>query len=121
PGAASKIVSLEQMQRLISKGLKVISCGANVPFTDDKIFFGETARILDEKISVIPDFVANCGMARVFAYLMQPDVEMTDQAIFEDCSLTIRGFLQKLYAENGSDLNLSSGALLHNLSLLTKK
>lgn len=121
PGAASKIVSLEQMQRLITKGLKVISCGANVPFTDDKIFFGETAKTLDQEISVIPDFVANCGMARVFAYLMQPDVEMTDHAIFEDSSQTIRQFLLNLHSENQSYLNISSRALLYNLSLLTKK
>lgn len=121
PGAASKIVSMEQMERLMTQGMNVISCGANVPFTDDKIFFGETARKLDEKISVIPDFVANCGMARVFAYLMQPDVEMTDQAIFEDCSMTIKNFLHNLHQENPSDLNVSSKALSYNLTKLIKK
>ena len=34
-------------------------------FSDDGIFFGETAHWLDENIALIPDFVANCGMARV--------------------------------------------------------
>jgi glutamate dehydrogenase/leucine dehydrogenase len=86
PGAASKIVTLNQVQRLITGGLEVIACGANVPFTDDGVFFGETARFADDRIALIPDFIANCGMARVFAYLMQPDIRVTDKAIFGDVS-----------------------------------
>jgi glutamate dehydrogenase/leucine dehydrogenase len=120
PGAASKIVTNDQMERLIQNGLEVVSCGANVPFTDDKIFFGETARSADTKISLIPDFLANCGMARVFAYLMQPGVEMTDKAIFEDCSHTIYQFIKTLHAENSSNLEISSRALKHILLELTK-
>ena len=38
-------------------------------------------------MTVIPDFIANCGMARVFAYLMSDEgVDMSDAAIFEDTS-----------------------------------
>lgn len=121
PGAASKIVTYNQMSRLIQNGLEVTSCGANVPFTDDKIFFGETAKIVDSKISLIPDFVANCGMARVFAYLMQPGVEMTDKAIFEDCSQTIQHFIKSLHLNNSDNVNISSRALEHILVELTKK
>lgn len=121
PGAASKIVTSEQMNRLMNNGMEVISCGANVPFTDDKIFFGDTAKELDKKISLIPDFVANCGMARVFAYLMKPDVEMTDKAIFEDTSNTIFQFLNKLYQENPSSYLISTRALAYNLLELSKK
>jgi glutamate dehydrogenase/leucine dehydrogenase len=109
------------MNRLINNGMEVISCGANVPFTDDKIFFGDTAKELDKKISLIPDFVANCGMARVFAYLMKPDVEMTDKAIFEDTSNTIFQFLDKLYQENPSSYLISTRALAYNLLELSKK
>jgi glutamate dehydrogenase/leucine dehydrogenase len=89
PGAASKLVTREQVDALIDGGVEVISCGANVPFVDDKIFFGPTAKYTDEKVSVIPDFIANCGMARVFAYLMQPEVDMTDEGIFQDVSETV--------------------------------
>lgn len=39
PGAASKIVSMQQMERLISNGLQVISCGANVPLSMIKYFW----------------------------------------------------------------------------------
>ena len=114
PGAASKIVSKEQVERLLLNGLELISCGANVPFTDDKIFFGETARFLDNKVSIIPDFLANCGMARVFAYLMQEKAELTDQAIFEDVSLTIKEFMEKMLISDKSKVKFSERAL-HNV------
>lgn len=96
PGAASKLITREQIDRLIAGGTKVIACGANVPFVDDDVFFGPTARFADEQIAVIPDFIANCGMARVFAYLMQPDIELTDDAIFGDTSHTIRRALEEI-------------------------
>jgi glutamate dehydrogenase/leucine dehydrogenase len=96
PAAASKIITRNQIERLISSGLAVMSCGANVPFSDDDFLFGPTAEIVDKKISYIPDFIANCGMARAFAYLMQPGVEVTDEAIFNDVSDTIRESLEKI-------------------------
>jgi hypothetical protein len=49
-------------------------------------------------MAVIPDFIANCGMARVFAYLMgDEDVDMSDAAIFEDTSATIRRALARVH------------------------
>jgi glutamate dehydrogenase/leucine dehydrogenase len=115
PGAASKIVSRDQVDQLISNGLQVISCGANVPFVDDKVFFGKTADEIDQQISVIPDFVANCGMARVFAYLMKNDIELTDKAIFSDVSDIIKHYLSNLYAKDSSLKNLSKRSLLHSI------
>jgi len=111
PGAASKIVTRPQVDAMIAGGLEVIACGANVPFIDDDVFFGPTAKYADQQVSVIPDFIANCGMARVFAYLMQPDVEMTDAAIFQDVSNTIGDALKRLHAESALPTNLSSRAL----------
>ena len=89
PAASSRLVTKEQVESLINKKLEVIACGANVPFADKEIFFGPITEYVDGKISLIPDFVANCGMARVFAYLMQSKVELTDEAIFSDTSNTI--------------------------------
>ncbi len=43
PGAASKLVSRQQVDEMIASGTEVISCGANVPFVDDGVFFGPTA------------------------------------------------------------------------------
>lgn len=118
PGAASKIVTRQQVDALIAGGVEVIACGANVPFIDDDVFFGPTAKYADQQVSVIPDFVANCGMARVFAYLMQPDVEMTDDAIFQDVSRTIGSALEQLHRENPVPVNISSNALTLALNKL---
>jgi glutamate dehydrogenase/leucine dehydrogenase len=111
PGAASKIVSRAQLEAMIASGLELISCGANVPFTDDDVFFGPTAEEMDHKISIIPDFIANCGMARVFAYLMQAGVEVTDEAIFEDVSNTIKDALLTLGLEENHAKGISTKAL----------
>lgn len=89
PAAASRLVTDNQVSRLIAGGLEVISCGANVPFADPEIFFGPIARKVDQQVALIPDFIANCGMARVFGYLMQDKVEISDAAIFGDVSETI--------------------------------
>ena len=107
PAAASRLVTQDQTARMINAGLEVISCGANVPFADPEIFFGPTGVWTDERISVIPDFIANCGMARVFAYLMSDEAEVTDQAIFSDVSQTIENALRKTFAESSSKSNLA--------------
>ncbi|MFZ9968914.1 MAG: Glu/Leu/Phe/Val dehydrogenase dimerization domain-containing protein [Bacteroidia bacterium] len=90
PAAASRLVTGVQINSLIDKGLNLVSCGANVPFADPEIFMGPIARSVDERIAVIPDFVANCGMARVFAYLMQDEPGMQAGDIFDDVARTIR-------------------------------
>ncbi len=119
PGAASKIISADQIDRLVSAGLEVVSCGANVPFTDDKIFFGPTAMRLDNSIALIPDFIANCGMARVFAHLMNDRVELTDASIFEDVSQTIRTALEEIKNTRDDDqYQVSNKALKIALSKL---
>jgi glutamate dehydrogenase/leucine dehydrogenase len=111
PGAASKLVSKEQVETMMANGLEVISCGANVPFVDDGIFFGPTAEMVDQKISLIPDFIANCGMARVFAYFMEPEAEMTDEAVFSDVSQTIRRALDEIQAVHPEPTRISQTAL----------
>jgi glutamate dehydrogenase/leucine dehydrogenase len=111
PGAASKIITREQVDSMIANGMEVISCGANVPFIDDQVFFGPTAHYADANLSVLPDFVANCGMARVFAYLMQHDIEVTDEAIFNDVSATIRQALIDIRTANDSKTHISTTAL----------
>jgi len=41
----------------------------NVPFADKEIFFGSIMEYTDERVSLIPDFISNCGMARVLPIL----------------------------------------------------
>ncbi|MBZ0246079.1 MAG: amino acid dehydrogenase, partial [Cyclobacteriaceae bacterium] len=95
PAAASRLVTKDQVDRMIASKLEVFSCGANVPFADPEIFFGPTGLYADQKFSVLPDFIANCGMARVFAYFMEHEVNMKDEDIFNDISKTIKRALEK--------------------------
>ena len=98
PCAASRLVTQDQVERMVAAGVEVISAGANVPFADKEIFYGPIAEYADEHMAVIPDFIANCGMARVFAYLMSDEaVDMSDAAIFADTSRTIGKALAKVH------------------------
>ncbi len=99
PAAASRLVTKSQITQMIDSGLEVISPGANVPFADSEIFFGPIMEYTDQKVSLIPDFISNCGIARVFAYLMESRIElpMRDEAIFNDTSTIIKDALAKVY------------------------
>ncbi len=99
PAAASRLVTREQVDHMIEAGLEVISPGANVPFADTEIFFGPIMEYTDQKVSLLPDFVSNCGIARLFAYLMESkiDLPMKDSDIFGDTSKTIRDALEKAH------------------------
>ncbi|MDX1604071.1 MAG: amino acid dehydrogenase, partial [Salinimicrobium sediminis] len=108
--AASRLITREQVDKMVASGLEVISSGANVPFADKEIFFGPIMEYTDERISVLPDFIANCGMARVFAYFMERRVQMTDEAIFNDTSITIRNAIQNTFSNNSSKTNISKTA-----------
>jgi glutamate dehydrogenase/leucine dehydrogenase len=110
PAAASRLVTKVQIEQLIKAGLEVIACGANVPFADSEIFFGPIMEYADEHVAVIPDFISNCGMARVFAYLMQKDVEMSDAAIFNDASEVIRKALENTHKHHPAKTKLSQTA-----------
>ena len=111
PCAASRLITKEQVDSMIKSGIKVIAAGANVPFADPEIFFGPIADYTDEKISVIPDFISNCGMARVFAYLMGNDLDkIEDEAIFEDTSDTIKNALQKTFETKNQKTSISKTA-----------
>ena len=110
PCAASRLVTKEQVDSMIASGLEVISCGANVPFADKEIFFGPIMEDVDSRVSLIPDFISNCGMARVFAYFMEKKVQMTDEAIFNDTSDIIKAAIQKTYEVSSEKKNISARA-----------
>ncbi|WP_340066180.1 Glu/Leu/Phe/Val dehydrogenase dimerization domain-containing protein [Ascidiimonas aurantiaca] len=110
PCAASRLITKDQITQMIDSGLEVISCGANVPFADKEIFFGPIMEFTDQKVSLIPDFISNCGMARVFAYFMEGRVSMEDEAIFSDTSEIIKKAIQAVFDRNSSKTHVSSTA-----------
>ena len=110
PCAASRLITKNQIDQMINTGLEVITCGANVPFADKEIFFGSIMAHTDQKVSLIPDFISNCGMARVFAYFMERKVQMTDEAIFKDTSKVIRKALKAVHKNNPTKIGVSETA-----------
>jgi glutamate dehydrogenase/leucine dehydrogenase len=111
PCAASRLITRDQLDRMAKAGMQVISSGANVPFADPEIFFGPIADQADNTLSIIPDFISNCGMARVFAYLMSNDLKaLTDEGIFHDTSETIRKALVDTHAKNSSKTGIAKSA-----------
>ncbi len=111
PCAGSRMITADHLKRMINAGVEVISAGANVPFADPEIFFGEIADKADNSISIIPDFISNCGMARVFAYLMSNDLkELTDEGIFLDTSETIYKALKDTHKINPNKTGIAKAA-----------
>jgi glutamate dehydrogenase/leucine dehydrogenase len=111
PCAGSRMITEDQLNQLLGAGVEVISSGANVPFADQEIFFGPIAEKADASLALIPDFIANCGMARVFAYLMSSDIAALDDAlIFEDASQTIYKALQNTHQINPSTIGIAKTA-----------
>lgn len=111
PCAASRLITKDQVDRMRKSGVEVISAGANVPFADPEIFFGAIADFADDNMSIIPDFISNCGMARVFAYLMSTDLdEMTDEKIFSDTSDIIRKALENTHLKNPQKTGIAKAA-----------
>ena len=116
PGAASRLVTEDQVNRMAKAGIEVVSCGANVPFADEEIFMGPISTLADSQFAVIPDFIANCGMARVFGYLMKQDAEVTDVAIFKDVSNIIRSSIMRVHQFNPKTTGISAKALEMSLT-----
>ncbi|MCB9197545.1 MAG: amino acid dehydrogenase [Flavobacteriales bacterium] len=112
PCAASRLITKDQVDRMIKAGMEVIAAGANVPFADPEIFFGPIADYADNHISVIPDFISNCGMARVFAYLMSSDLGdvLLDESIFKDTSSTIEKALVRSHAKSAGKTKIAKTA-----------
>lgn len=120
PGAASRLITKQNMDDLIEGGLEVMSCGANVPFADEEIFMGPIAQYADEHTAVIADFIANCGMARTFGYLMTEHAQLTDEAIFHDASKVIYDAMAKIHQFNPKPTGLMGKGLEIELIKLTQ-
>lgn len=111
PCAGSRLVSKSNLDNLIKNGCELIASGANVPFDNEEILYGKVMEYADNSISVIPDFIANCGMARTFGYCMQKENEISSKAIFEDVSKTIYTSLKKIFKMNSDVTQISQKAI----------
>jgi len=121
PGAASRLITEDQVNRMAKSGIEVVSCGANVPFADEEIFMGPISKLADNQFAVIPDFIANCGMARVFGYLMSKEAQVKDTEIFKDVSKIIAGAIARVHQFNPKSTGISAKALEMSLTDLVKQ
>ena len=71
-----------------------------MPFADEEIFYGPTAEYADSKTTVLPDFISNCGMPRTFSYLMEENIKITDEAIFNSISSCIKEAIHSIHNKN---------------------
>jgi hypothetical protein len=77
---------------------------------------GEISMYADANMAVVPDFIANCGMARTFGFLMSEQGEVEDVAILKDTSEVIRKQMMRLHQFNPRNTGLSRKALEMSLT-----
>ncbi len=115
PAAASHTTTAARLSLLRQRGIKVISCGANNAFAYDarkqrvEDWVGDMLtlqRDADTHFAIIPDFIANCGMARVFNYLMSAGSKADAGAILRDAGDLIDQRVQEMLAGHTGDHGL---------------
>jgi len=109
PAARSNLVTQETLEAFINNGLEVVSCGANHPLKETEYCYGSCSLYVDGKIALLPDFLANMGMARTFYNMMKsPSNEITADSIFQDINKTIQDAILQAYKTcNGKLLTAS--------------
>jgi glutamate dehydrogenase/leucine dehydrogenase len=100
--AISESLTTPMLERLDATGVNVIACGANQPFREVKVGSTRVAQFADRRFSVLPDILSNCGMARTFSYLMQPDASPSAQPIFNATQRTIEDALDEVLDRAGN-------------------
>jgi len=98
--AASGTLGQPRLDRLAAQGVTVIGCGANQPFAEAKLGATRVQRMADSRFSIIPDVVANCGMARAFSYLMQSPISSNAAELFQAVDDTITTAVREIDARN---------------------
>jgi len=114
--AISHTITAERIEMLTDAGVKVIACGSNNAFAvpprdgsgnsapqgEQTAHMLHLQRIADSRFAIIPDFIANCGMARTFAHLMVPGNKATAEAVLDDIEATMNTAVKKLVGTSRS-------------------
>jgi glutamate dehydrogenase (NAD(P)+) len=66
-----------------------------------KIGSSRVAQRADRHFSILPDILANCGMARTFSYLMESNSRAESEPIFDAVQRTITGALDEVVERAG--------------------
>lgn len=100
-----------RLARLAKSGVSVIASGANQPFREAKIGSVRVARAADRRFAVLPDILANCGMARTFSYLLESGAEPCCAPIFECVERTIADTLDEVLDRTADGRDIMAGTL----------
>ncbi|HBL27415.1 MAG TPA: amino acid dehydrogenase [Acidobacteria bacterium] len=111
PAATSYTIDAARLDQLAASGVRVIACGANTPFDDRELGVCTTQQAADARFAIIPDFIANCGMARLFAYLMKEGAQIEEGPMKADVRQTVREALHPLLHGQSAETGLLERAL----------
>jgi glutamate dehydrogenase/leucine dehydrogenase len=100
--ACSETLDERALDRLGRQGIQTVACGANQPFREALLGATRVQRLADRRFTVIPDVIANCGMARAFSYLMCDSHETDPAPLFRAVDETIASALRDISDLNGS-------------------
>ncbi|CAN5747767.1 Glu/Leu/Phe/Val dehydrogenase family protein [soil metagenome] len=98
--ACSESLTDSLLDRLERQGVRTLACGANQPFQEAKLGATRVQRRADRRFTVIPDVIANCGMARAFSYLMCDDPSPDPAVLFHAVDATITTALHEIVERN---------------------
>jgi glutamate dehydrogenase/leucine dehydrogenase len=99
--AISESILPETLDQLEAAGVQVIACGSNQPFREVKIGSTRVAQDADRRFAILADILANCGMARTFSYLMEPDAVPAAAPVFGAVDRTIGDTLDEVLEAAG--------------------
>ena len=98
--AASETLDEAALDRLEGLGVHTIACGANQPFREAELGATRVQRLADRRFTVVPDVVANCGMARAFSWLMAEGTGADPAPLFEAVDRTITEAVREIFSRN---------------------
>ena len=118
--AASETLDEAALERLAEQGVETIAGGANQPFREAELGATAVTRVADARFAVIPDVIANCGMARAFSYLMceadTPEAAPVFQAVDHTITESLREVMRRA---GGRPTGLLAATLDHAMDLVS--
>jgi glutamate dehydrogenase (NAD(P)+) len=110
--AISGSIDESVMTQLDALGVRTIACGANQPFAESRMGSTHVAQYADQRFAILPDILANLGMARTFSYLMEPDAQPMATSALQAVEATITTTLDQVLHRNArSDAGLLAATL----------
>ncbi len=100
------------MTQLSALGVRTIACGANQPFAESSMGSTRVAQYADQRFAILPDILANLGMARTFSYLMEPGAHANAASALQAVQTTITNTLDLVLERNArTDAGLLAASL----------